>query len=222
MGFIELTRTPTDARDDRGCQLLFDYLFWLLLILLRPASLHWPPIGPFWNMYVINILICNFWHKNGGLIWKGYGATIYFGFSPCVSDFYSPAFPVPLPQIWHCSIVIIYNAYILKQRSIGATSEMHLFPAKVGAKYAVGPTEPLRSKISSKCQWFQYNIKYLAFRWGTGGFELGGELSGTGRVGVSRGRPPAPLFNLLKCCAPIGGDWRWCAGDACVCVCVCV
>jgi hypothetical protein len=35
----------------------------------------------------------------------------------------------------------IYNAYILKQRSIGATSEMHPFPAKVGAKYAAGPTE---------------------------------------------------------------------------------
>ena len=36
------------------------------------------------------------------------------------------------------------SAYILKQRSIGATSEMHLFPAKVGAKYAPGPTKPPR------------------------------------------------------------------------------
>jgi hypothetical protein len=35
----------------------------------------------------------------------------------------------------------IYNAYILKQRSIGATSEMYLFPAKEGAKYAAGPTK---------------------------------------------------------------------------------
>jgi hypothetical protein len=32
----------------------------------------------------------------------------------------------------------------MKQRSIRATSEMHLFPAKVGAKYAPGPTEPPR------------------------------------------------------------------------------
>jgi len=38
----------------------------------------------------------------------------------------------------------MYNAYILKQRSIRATSEIHLFPAKVGAKYAAGPIEPPR------------------------------------------------------------------------------
>jgi hypothetical protein len=38
----------------------------------------------------------------------------------------------------------MYDAYILKHRSIGATSEMHLFPAKVGAKNAAGPTEPPR------------------------------------------------------------------------------
>jgi hypothetical protein len=38
----------------------------------------------------------------------------------------------------------IYYAYILKQRSIEASSEMHLFPAKVGAKYAAGPTHPPR------------------------------------------------------------------------------
>jgi hypothetical protein len=36
---------------------------------------------------------------------------------------------------------------------------------------------------------FRYNIKYLAFRWGIRGFELGGELSETGRVGFSQGRP---------------------------------
>jgi len=38
----------------------------------------------------------------------------------------------------------IYNAYILKQRLIGAISEMHLSPAKVGAKYAAGPTQAPR------------------------------------------------------------------------------
>ena len=42
-------------------------------------------------------------------------------------------------------MLISYNAYILKQRSIGATSEKHFFPAKVGAKYAAGPTEPPRT-----------------------------------------------------------------------------
>jgi len=54
---------------------------------------------------------------------------------PCVSASHSPPFPVPLPQIDITALLYnIYNAYILKQRSIGATSEMHLFPAKVGAK----------------------------------------------------------------------------------------
>jgi len=42
----------------------------------------------------------------------------------------------------------IYNADILKQRLIGASSEMHLFPAKVGAYYAPGPTQPPRIPIS--------------------------------------------------------------------------
>ena len=31
---------------------------------------------------------------------------------------------------------------MLKQRSIGVSSEMHLFPAKMGAKYASGLTQP--------------------------------------------------------------------------------
>jgi hypothetical protein len=35
-------------------------------------------------------------------------------------------------------MVLANPTYILKQRSIGATSEMHLFPAKVGTKYQRG------------------------------------------------------------------------------------
>jgi hypothetical protein len=46
----------------------------------------------------------------------------------------------------------IYNACILKQRSIRATLEMHIFPAKVGAKYALGPRSPPECQISRKCQ----------------------------------------------------------------------
>jgi len=41
------------------------------------------------------------------------------------------------------------------------------------------PHSPPECRISSKCQWFRYNIKCLAFRWGIGGFELGGKLIGT-------------------------------------------
>jgi hypothetical protein len=58
----------------------------------------------------------------------------------------------------------IYKAYILKQRLIGATSEMYLFPAKVGAKYAPGPTQPPRMSNFQQMSMFKYNIKYLAFR----------------------------------------------------------
>ena len=68
-----------------------------------------------------------------------------------------------------------YTVYILKQRSIGASSEMYLFPAKVGAKYAPGPTQP--PKMPNLQQINGLNItssSYLAFRWGIGGFGLGG------------------------------------------------
>ena len=47
-------------------------------------------------------------------------------------------------HIWCIYTVLANPTYILKQRSIGATSEVYLFPAKVGAKYAPGPTEPPR------------------------------------------------------------------------------
>jgi hypothetical protein len=36
----------------------------------------------------------------------------------------------------------LYNAYALKQRLTGASSEMHLFPAEVSANYAPGPRMP--------------------------------------------------------------------------------
>ena len=42
------------------------------------------------------------------------------------------------------------------------------------------PQNPPECQISSKCQCFICNIKYLALRRGVGGFELGGELSEIG------------------------------------------
>jgi hypothetical protein len=61
------------------------------------------------------------------------------------------------------------------------------------------PQNPPECQFSSKCQWFRYSIKYLAFRWGIGCFELGVELSGTGRVGFSWERPIASRKELLFC-----------------------
>jgi hypothetical protein len=47
------------------------------------------------------------------------------------------------------------KAYILKQMLTGASSELRLFPAKVGAKYAPDPTQPPRMSIY---QWFRYKL----------------------------------------------------------------
>jgi hypothetical protein len=46
---------------------------------------------------------------------------------------------------------------------------------------------PPECQISSKCQWFRYNIKYVTFRLGIGCLELGGELSETGWGGLLMG-----------------------------------
>jgi hypothetical protein len=62
-----------------------------------------------------------------------------------------------------------------------------LFPAKVGANYAPGPTEPPRMPNFQQMSIFK--ISCLAFGWGIGGFELGGELSEIGWGGCSWGQP---------------------------------
>ena len=51
------------------------------------------------------------------------------------------------------------------------------------------PHSPPECWISSTCQWFRYNIKYLAFRWGIQGFKLSGKLIGRVWGGFARGRP---------------------------------
>ena len=108
-----------------------------------------PPIG-----HVKILLHPLFWsatrRANTGLkLAAGVDRQIFYVFSPCVpcvSASHSPAFPVPLSQIWPAALLYnIYNAYLLKQSSIRVTSEMHFFPAKVGAKYALDPTQPPRT-----------------------------------------------------------------------------
>ena len=54
----------------------------------------------------------------------------------------------------------IWKACILKQRLIGASSEMHLFPAKVGEKGHRALYSTPECLFSSKCQWSSYNIEY--------------------------------------------------------------
>ena len=71
------------------------------------------------------------------------------------------------------------------------------FPCRSGCKIRSGPhTAP---RISSFCQSLWYTIKYLAFRWGIEGLELGGELSEIGGGGGGSWRQPViinpPFFN---------------------------
>jgi hypothetical protein len=80
---------------------------------------------------------------------------MFLSFSP-VS--HAPALPVPCPKLDIAALLYnTYNAYILKQRLIGPTSEMHRFPANVGAKcakYAPGPTESPRMPKFQKMSMF--------------------------------------------------------------------
>jgi len=84
------------------------------------------------------------------------------------------------------------------------------------------PQNPPECQISSKCQWFRYNTKYLAFRWGIGGFKLGGELNGTGRVGFSRGRlcPCVCVCHFVCMCVFCVCACAQICKRMCVCVCV--
>jgi len=125
---------------------------------------------------------------NSQQVWSD-SLSVFSPCTPCVSASHSQALQYPCPKFDIAALLYnIYNAYILKQRSIGATSDVHLFPARVGCKNThQAPQNPTECWISSKCQWFRYNIKYHAFRWGVGGFELGGELNETGWGGVFMG-----------------------------------
>jgi hypothetical protein len=65
----------------------------------------------------------------------------------------------PCPKLDLAALLYsIYNAYILEERLIGASSKMYLFPAKVGAKYAPGPTQP--SRVPNIQQMSKVLIKY--------------------------------------------------------------
>jgi hypothetical protein len=108
-----------------------------------------------------------------------------------VSAFHSLAFPVPLPQIWHCSNAIYHLQCLYPEAEVNQGNFRNApFPCQQWVQNTQrAPQNPPECQIFSKCQWYRCSIKYLAFRWGIGGFELGEELRETGRVGFSRGRP---------------------------------
>ena len=99
-------------------------------------------------------------------------------------------FQYPCPKFEFTALLYnIYNAYILKQRSMGQLQKCTFYLSKwvqITHRAPHSLPECLNFQQMSR---FRYNIKYLAFRWGIRGFELGGELSETGRVGFSQGRP---------------------------------
>ena len=101
----------------------------------------WPHL----SFTVINIFVRNSGRKTGGKLAAGNGATDSYVFFPLCPLCECRLSQYPCPKFDLAALLYnIYNAYIVKQRSIRATLEMHLFPAKVGAKYALGPTQPPR------------------------------------------------------------------------------
>jgi len=94
--------------------------------------------------------------------------------------------PAPDSTLQHCYITFI----MLISWDRGRSGQLHKCTFSLpnwvqNTQWA--PQNPTECQISSKCQWFRYSIKYLAFGWGIEGFELGGELSETGRVGFLTG-----------------------------------
>jgi len=86
-----------------------------------------------------------------------------------------PSTPSPNLTLQHCYITFIM--LISWSRGQSGQFQKCIFsqPKWVQTTHRV-PQNPPECQISSKCQRFVYNIKYLALRWGIGGFELGGEL----------------------------------------------
>ena len=84
--------------------------------------------------------------KTGGIITADVERQIFLSFPP-VSLVWAPStrrlsqYPCPIFDL-AALVYNIYDAYILKQRSIGATLEMHLFPAKFPAKLWSGTDHP--------------------------------------------------------------------------------
>jgi len=121
--------------------------------------------------------------KTGGKLTADVEQQIFMSFPPVSLVWVPPTRRLsqyPCPKFDLAALLYnIYNAYILKQRLIRATSEMHFSLPKWVQITHRAPHSPPECRNSRKCQWFRYNIKYLAFRWGKGGVELGEQLIGT-------------------------------------------
>jgi hypothetical protein len=103
--------------------------------------------------------------------------------------------------VWHipdCYITFIMLIFWSRGRSRQPQKYTFSLPKWVENTQRA-PQNPPECQISSKSKWLRHNIEYLAFRWGIGGFELGGELSETGWVDCSGGRPKKLQVNSKKC-----------------------
>jgi len=133
------------------------------------------------------------WEENWAGTRSRYGA-IYFSIFPpfplceCLPLASIPSTPAPNSTLHHCYITFIMLLSWSRGR-LGQVQKCTFSLPKCVQNTQQVPQNPPECQISIKCQWFRSNIKYLAFRWGIVGFKLGIELSETGRVGFSRGRP---------------------------------
>jgi hypothetical protein len=97
---------------------------------------------------MLDYFVCNSGNQNWTEIRSRCGATDFLSFAPVSLVRVPPTHwhsQYPCPKFDIAALFYdIYNAYILKQRLIGVSSVFNVFPAKVGAKFAKGPTEPPR------------------------------------------------------------------------------
>jgi hypothetical protein len=84
-----------------------------------------------------------------------------------------PSTPAPNSTMQHC-----YTTFIMliswSRGRLGQLQKCTFSLPKWVQNTHRAPHSPPECRISSKRQWFRYNIKHLAFRWGIGGFGSGG------------------------------------------------
>jgi hypothetical protein len=130
--------------------------------------------------------------------------------------------PAPTPTLQHCYAPFIFqNAYILKQRLMGAIKNCTFSLSKWVQNRHRAPDSTPKCQISGKCQWHWSKNRYVAFKWGTREYMLGELLMGT--VCEDFGDPQCPnswgkkqLFpvtpSVLPCSHPYLGIPRFMVG----------
>ena len=122
-----------------------------LFIYFRGCELAAPPknnIFAAWYIVRTVYLTPQLWEQKPGWnsqqVWSD-RLICLFPRCPFVSASHSQAFPLPLSQIWHYSIVIQHFLCLYPEAEVDwGNLRIAPFPCQSGCKYALGPTQPPR------------------------------------------------------------------------------